>query len=133
MKKFYHRTLPHVGWGFQSVRKFPIEIKTIQLISKPSTNLKFPQCLTGNKTICRKIRPKMKIFPFSTFDRLGVRVQGQVCNIQAEIKTIHPIPNLGTDLKFSSKNGPNKAICRKIEQEMKIFHFTITFDIYIIM
>ena len=40
MEIFYYRTLPHVGWGFQSVRKFPIEIKTIQRISKLNANLK---------------------------------------------------------------------------------------------
>ena len=61
MKIFYYRTLPHVGWGFQSVRNFPIEIKTIQRNSKISTNLKFPLCPTGNKTICRRIRQKMTI------------------------------------------------------------------------
>ncbi len=53
--------LPHVGWVFQSVRKFPIEIKTIQRISKLNANLKSPQCPTGNKTICRRIRQKMTI------------------------------------------------------------------------
>ena len=61
MKIFYYRTLPHVGWGFQSVRKFPIEIKTIQRISKLNANLKSPQCPTGNKTISRRIRQKMTI------------------------------------------------------------------------
>ena len=64
MKFFYYSTLTHntyilVGWVWQSVRKFPIEIKTVQPISKLSTNLKFPHCPTGNKTICKKIGPKM--------------------------------------------------------------------------
>ena len=50
------------------------------------------------------------------------------CKGQIEIKTVHPIPNISTDLKFSFKNGFNKAICREIGQKMKIFHFTVTFD-----
>jgi hypothetical protein len=61
MKFFYYRTLTHVGWGFQSVRKFLIEIKIIQLIAKPSTNLKSPQWPPGNKTICKQIGQNMTI------------------------------------------------------------------------
>ena len=135
MKIFYQRGNFFTSRkGRKSVRKLPIEIKTNPLIPKLSTNFKFPHSPPSNKAICRKFGQKMKIFHFTvTFDRLGFRVQDQVCNIQVEIKTVHPIPNLSTDLKFSSKNGPNKAICRKIEQKMKIFHYTMTFDIYIII
>ena len=49
-------------------------------------------------------------------------------NGQVEIKTVHPTPNISTDLKAPFKNGFNKAICRKIGPKMKIFHFTVTFD-----
>jgi hypothetical protein len=35
-------------------------------------------------------------------------------NGQVEIKTVHPTPNISTDLKAPFKNGFNKAICRKI-------------------
>ena len=49
-------------------------------------------------------------------------------NGQVEIQTVHPILNLSTNLKSTLKNEFNKAICRKIGQKMKIFHFTIAFD-----
>ena len=117
-----------------SICKFQVKIQTVHPTPNLSTYLK-PALKNGfNKAICRKFGQKMKIFRFTvTFDRLGGRVQDQVCKFQVEIKTVCPIPKLSTDLKFSAKNGPNKAICRKIEQKMKIFHYTMTFDIYIIM
>ena len=82
-------TFSLVGWGFQSVRKLPIEIKTNPLIPKLSTNFKFPHSLSSNKAICKEIGQKIKIF-------------------HVETKTVHSIPNLSTYLKFSSKNGANK-------------------------
>ena len=56
-----------------------------------------------------------------------------VRKLPIEIKTNPLIPKISTNFKFPHSPPSNKAICRKIGQKIKIFHYTITFDIYIII